>query len=151
MVVFATPDRLDTSSMVSSPRPDSVSRSRAAVSTRSRERTTRGSAAALTPGTWATRPPPRLPSVPSATCAPPSVLTSSLRYRSVAQVPDTKEQPMDFASVRIITDDLDAMVDFYEKVTGISADWLAPVFAELRYPSANLALAHTKTAEVFNN
>jgi len=58
---------------------------------------------------------------------------------------------MDFASVRIITDDLDAMVEFYEKVTGISADRLAPVFAELRYPSSTLALGHTKTAELFNN
>jgi catechol 2,3-dioxygenase-like lactoylglutathione lyase family enzyme len=58
---------------------------------------------------------------------------------------------MDFASVRIITDDLDAMVEFYEKVTGISADWLAPVFAELRYPSSTLALACTKTAELFGN
>ncbi len=58
---------------------------------------------------------------------------------------------MDFASVRIITDGLDAMVEFYEKVTGISANWLAPVFAELRYPSCTLALAHTKTTELFNN
>ena len=58
---------------------------------------------------------------------------------------------MDFASVRIITDDLDAMVEFYEKVTGISADWLAPVFAELRYPSCTVALAHAKTAELFHN
>jgi predicted enzyme related to lactoylglutathione lyase len=58
---------------------------------------------------------------------------------------------MDFASVRIITDDLDALVEFYEKITGVTADWLAPVFAELRYPSCTLALAHTKTAELFNN
>jgi predicted enzyme related to lactoylglutathione lyase len=58
---------------------------------------------------------------------------------------------MDFASVRIITDDLDAMVEFYEKVTGVSADRLAPVFAEFRFPSATLALGHTKTAELFNN
>jgi predicted enzyme related to lactoylglutathione lyase len=58
---------------------------------------------------------------------------------------------MDLASVRIITDDLDAMVEFYEKVTGISADRIAPVFAELRYPSSTLALGHTKTAELFNN
>jgi catechol 2,3-dioxygenase-like lactoylglutathione lyase family enzyme len=58
---------------------------------------------------------------------------------------------MDLASVRIITDDLDAMVEFYEKVTGISADRVAPVFAELRYPSSTLALGHTKTAELFNN
>jgi predicted enzyme related to lactoylglutathione lyase len=58
---------------------------------------------------------------------------------------------MDFASIRIITDDLDAVVEFYERVTGISADWLAPVFAEFRYRSSTLALAHTKTAELFNN
>jgi catechol 2,3-dioxygenase-like lactoylglutathione lyase family enzyme len=58
---------------------------------------------------------------------------------------------MDFASVRIITDKLDAMVEFYEKVTGTTADWPAPVFAELRYPSCTLALGHAKTAELFNN
>lgn len=29
---------------------------------------------------------------------------------------------MDFASVRIITDNLDAMVEFYEKLTGITED-----------------------------
>jgi catechol 2,3-dioxygenase-like lactoylglutathione lyase family enzyme len=58
---------------------------------------------------------------------------------------------MDFASVRIIPDNLDAMVEFYEKVTGITADRLAPVFAELRYPSCTLALGHTSTAALFNN
>jgi len=58
---------------------------------------------------------------------------------------------MDFASVRIITDDPHAIVEFYEKITGITADWLAPVFAELRYPSCTLAVAHAKTAELFNN
>jgi hypothetical protein len=36
---------------------------------------------------------------------------------------------MDFVSVRIITDNLDIMVEFYEKVTGITADRPAPVFA----------------------
>ena len=58
---------------------------------------------------------------------------------------------MDLVSVRIITDNLDAMVEFYEKVTGIAADWPAPVFAELRYPSCTLALGHTSTAALFNN
>jgi len=58
---------------------------------------------------------------------------------------------MDLVSVRIITDNLDAMVEFYEKVTGIAADRPAPVFAELRYPSCTLALGHTSTAELFNN
>jgi catechol 2,3-dioxygenase-like lactoylglutathione lyase family enzyme len=58
---------------------------------------------------------------------------------------------MDLVSVRIITDNLDAMVEFYEKVTGIAADRPAPVFAELRYRSCTLALGHTSTAELFNN
>ena len=58
---------------------------------------------------------------------------------------------MDLVSVRIITDNLDAMVEFYENVTGIVADWPAPVFAELHYPSCTLALGHTSTAELFNN
>jgi catechol 2,3-dioxygenase-like lactoylglutathione lyase family enzyme len=58
---------------------------------------------------------------------------------------------MDFASVRIITDDVDSMVEFYEKVTGVTADRPAPVFAELRYRSCTLALGHTSTAALFNN
>lgn len=58
---------------------------------------------------------------------------------------------MDLVSVRIITDDLDAMVEFYEKVTGVTADRPAPVFAELRFPSCTLALGHTSTAQLFNN
>jgi catechol 2,3-dioxygenase-like lactoylglutathione lyase family enzyme len=58
---------------------------------------------------------------------------------------------VDFASVRIITDNLDSMVEFYENVTGVSADRLAPVFAELRFPSCTLALGHTSTAALFNN
>lgn len=51
----------------------------------------------------------------------------------------------------IITDNLDAMVEFYEKVTGVTADRPAPVFAELRFPSCTLALGHTSTAPLFNN
>jgi catechol 2,3-dioxygenase-like lactoylglutathione lyase family enzyme len=58
---------------------------------------------------------------------------------------------MDLASVRIITDNLDSMVEFYEKVTGVTADRPAPVFAELRYSSCTLALGHTSTAALFNN
>lgn len=58
---------------------------------------------------------------------------------------------MDFVSVRIITDDLDTMVEFYEKVTGITADRPAPVFAELHSPSCTLAIGHTSTAALFNN
>jgi catechol 2,3-dioxygenase-like lactoylglutathione lyase family enzyme len=58
---------------------------------------------------------------------------------------------MDFASVRLITDNLDSMVEFYEGVTQVTADRLAPVFAELRFSSCTLALGHTSTAALFNN
>lgn len=58
---------------------------------------------------------------------------------------------MDFASVRIITDDPESMVRFYEQVTGVSAVWPAPVFAEVHLPSCTLAFGHTQTAQLFNN
>ena len=58
---------------------------------------------------------------------------------------------MNFVSVRIITDNLDAMVEFYEKVTGFAADRPEPVFAELHFPSCTLAHGHTSTAALFNN
>ena len=56
---------------------------------------------------------------------------------------------MDFPSIRIITDDLDRLVAFYEQVTGVSAERPAPVFAELVLPSATLAIGHSQTVELF--
>ncbi|MDD9269736.1 VOC family protein [Paenibacillus sp. GCM10023248] len=56
---------------------------------------------------------------------------------------------MNFASVRIITDDVDRLVEFYEKVMGVSAERLAPVFAELIVPSCTLAIGHSQTVQLF--
>ena len=58
---------------------------------------------------------------------------------------------MDFASIRMISDDLEPVVRFYEQVTGVPAVWPAPVFAEVRLPSCTIAFGHTQTAELFNN
>lgn len=58
---------------------------------------------------------------------------------------------MDFASIRMITDDLEPMVRFYEQVTGVPAVRPAPVFAELYLPSGTIAIGHTQTAQLFNN
>lgn len=52
---------------------------------------------------------------------------------------------MQFASIRIITDDLDGMVAFYERVTGTTARRPAPVFAEVDTGGAVLALASPAT------
>ncbi|WP_267423605.1 MULTISPECIES: VOC family protein [unclassified Curtobacterium] len=52
---------------------------------------------------------------------------------------------MSFASVRIVTDRLDELVAFYERVTGQQAERPAPVFAQFSGPGAVLAIASTAT------
>lgn len=52
---------------------------------------------------------------------------------------------MSFVSVRIITDDLEGMVAFYERVTGQPAERPAPVFAQFTGPGGTLAIASTAT------
>ncbi|PAD33206.1 VOC family protein [Paenibacillus sp. 7523-1] len=56
---------------------------------------------------------------------------------------------MNFASVRVITDDVDRLVEFYEEVMGITAERSAPVFAELVLPSCTLAIGHSETVPLF--
>ncbi|KAA8745636.1 VOC family protein [Paenibacillus sp. UASWS1643] len=56
---------------------------------------------------------------------------------------------MNFASVRIITDDVDRLVEFYEKIMGVTAGRPAPVFAELVMPSCTLAIGHSQTVQLF--
>jgi predicted enzyme related to lactoylglutathione lyase len=55
---------------------------------------------------------------------------------------------MSFASVRIITDDLEGVVAFYERVTGQQAERPAPVFAQFSGQGATLAIASTATVAV---
>ncbi|WP_370677372.1 VOC family protein [Pleomorphomonas sp. PLEO] len=52
---------------------------------------------------------------------------------------------MKFASTRLIAADIKAMVSFYEMVTGLAADWLAPVFAEIVTPAGTLAIGAAET------
>lgn len=52
---------------------------------------------------------------------------------------------MDLAATRIFTDDVDALVAFYEQVTGLSANRIHPLFAELVTLSGKLAIASTQT------
>lgn len=56
---------------------------------------------------------------------------------------------MHLASLRIITDDLDRLVAFYEAVTGVTAQRPAPPFAEFVLPTATLAIGHTQTVALF--
>jgi len=56
---------------------------------------------------------------------------------------------MKFASTRLIATDIKGMVAFYETVTGLSADWLAPVFAEIVTPAATLAIGSAETVALW--
>jgi catechol 2,3-dioxygenase-like lactoylglutathione lyase family enzyme len=56
---------------------------------------------------------------------------------------------MDLASIRMITDDLEGTVRFYEGITGVAAVRYTPVFAELIMPSCTLAIGHTQTTQSF--
>ncbi|WP_368498196.1 VOC family protein [Herbiconiux sp. A18JL235] len=52
---------------------------------------------------------------------------------------------MSFASIRIVTADLDGMVAFYERITGQKAERPAPPFAHFGGPGASLAIADVST------
>jgi predicted enzyme related to lactoylglutathione lyase len=52
---------------------------------------------------------------------------------------------MDFASIRIVTDDVDRLARFYELVTGATASRPAPVFAEFRTGAGTLAIGDLAT------
>jgi catechol 2,3-dioxygenase-like lactoylglutathione lyase family enzyme len=56
---------------------------------------------------------------------------------------------VNLVSVRIITDDVARLVAFYERVTGVPADWATPDFAEIRTTSGTLALGSTRTVALF--
>ena len=56
---------------------------------------------------------------------------------------------MKFASTRLIVADIKAMVAFYEMVTGLQAEWLAPVFAEIETPTATLAIGAVETVALW--
>jgi predicted enzyme related to lactoylglutathione lyase len=56
---------------------------------------------------------------------------------------------MKFASTRLIAADIKSLVSFYEKVTGQTAEWLAPVFAEIVTPAATLAIGAAETVALF--
>ncbi|GAC55114.1 VOC family protein [Gordonia amicalis] len=58
---------------------------------------------------------------------------------------------MQLAATRIFTDDVDALIAFYEAATGLTAARLHPMFAELRTPSGTLAIADTATVPLLGD
>ena len=56
---------------------------------------------------------------------------------------------MKFASTRLVARDIKSMVGFYEMVTGMTAEWLAPIFAEIVTPAATLAIGSADGVAAF--
>ncbi len=56
---------------------------------------------------------------------------------------------MNLVSIRVITGDVARLVDFYERATGIRANWATEDFAELRTGSGTLAIGSTRTVPLF--
>lgn len=56
---------------------------------------------------------------------------------------------MDFVSIRIITADIQRLVGFYERVTGIAPKWSTEDFAEIVTAHGVLAVAHERTMKLF--
>ena len=56
---------------------------------------------------------------------------------------------MDFVSIRIITADVARLVRFYERATGVQANWATEDFAELRTTHGTLAIGSTRTVPLF--
>lgn len=56
---------------------------------------------------------------------------------------------MNFVSIRIITDDIRRLVGFYEQITGIPVTMYTGEFGELATPACTLAIASTRTLQLF--
>ena len=56
---------------------------------------------------------------------------------------------MNLLSTRLITADIQPLVQFYEQVTGLPLTQYTPDFAELRTPTATLAIGSTRTLLAF--
>jgi predicted enzyme related to lactoylglutathione lyase len=57
---------------------------------------------------------------------------------------------MKLASIRLIAADIKAVVAFYELVTELPAQWLAPQFAEIVTPAGTLAIGSPETVALFS-
>lgn len=57
---------------------------------------------------------------------------------------------MKFASVRVVTRDIDELVEFYQRLSGIEAVRPADGFAEMRFEGATLAISSEHLIELFN-
>ncbi|MFF2396147.1 MULTISPECIES: VOC family protein [unclassified Nocardia] len=56
---------------------------------------------------------------------------------------------MNLVSIRLITADIEQLVGFYQRVTGVEARWATPDFAEIVTPAGTLAIGSVRTVALF--
>ncbi|MFF5035145.1 VOC family protein [Nocardia salmonicida] len=56
---------------------------------------------------------------------------------------------MNLVSIRLITDDIEQLVGFYQRVTGVEATWATPDFAEIITSVGTLAIGSVRTVALF--
>ena len=56
---------------------------------------------------------------------------------------------MNFVSIRIITAEIQRLVGFYEKISGVIPTWYTEDFAEIATPAGTLAIASERTLKLF--
>lgn len=56
---------------------------------------------------------------------------------------------MNLVSIRLITDDVRRLADFYQLVTGVEPTWATPDFVEIVTPAGTLAIGSTRTVALF--
>jgi len=56
---------------------------------------------------------------------------------------------MNFVSIRIITAEIQRLVAFYEKISGLAARWYTEDFAEISTRACTLAIASERTMKLF--
>jgi catechol 2,3-dioxygenase-like lactoylglutathione lyase family enzyme len=61
----------------------------------------------------------------------------------------TGKAAVDLISIRMITDDVERALRFYERVTGVAAVRHTPAFGELTLGGCKLAVGHTSTVPLF--
>jgi catechol 2,3-dioxygenase-like lactoylglutathione lyase family enzyme len=57
---------------------------------------------------------------------------------------------MNFASIRLVTNDVDALAAFYTRLTGLEPERPNPAFANFRFPQASLAISSEELVKRFN-
>lgn len=58
---------------------------------------------------------------------------------------------MNLTSLRIITNDIERLVQFFEKAIGLPAQWYTNDFAEIVTSTSNLAIGSTQTLKLFGD